>query len=129
MDYGRTISSCRLARSRRGEIPWTIEMLTHLLDTSVYSQPLKTLPSEAVDVRWRSLGNEALAVSIICEAEVLFGLEWKASKRLTAAYESLLCGKLTIIPVDMEVAEEFAKIKSTAKRRGRPIPDFDLLIA
>lgn len=104
-------------------------MLTHLLDTSVYSQPLKNLPLETVDSRWRTLGNEALAVSIICEAEVLFGLEWKKSKRLTAAYESLLRGKLTIIPVDMEAAEEFARIKSTAKTKGRPIPDFDLLIA
>jgi tRNA(fMet)-specific endonuclease VapC len=104
-------------------------MVTHLLDTSVYSQPLKPRPLSMVMSRWNALGNESLSVSAICEAEVLFGLEWKKSDELDSAYKNLLQGKLAILPVELEVVRVFAKLKAVAKRQGRLIPDFDLLIA
>jgi len=55
--------------------------LTHLLDTSVYCQPLKPTPVEGVVRRWRKLGDASLAISVVCEAELRFGLsveEWSA---------------------------------------------------
>jgi tRNA(fMet)-specific endonuclease VapC len=104
-------------------------MVTHLLDTSVYSQPLKPRPSSSVMSRWNAIGNESLSVSVICEAEVLFGLEAKGSAQLDAAYTNLLEGRLTVIPVERDVGKEFAKLKAAAKKKGRLIPDFDLMIA
>ena len=49
-------------------------MITHLLDTSVYYQRLKPVPLAAVERRWRKLGDAALGISSICEAELRCGL-------------------------------------------------------
>lgn len=104
-------------------------MLSHLLDTSVYSQRLKNDVHPVVERRWSELGDDALAVSAICHAEVLFGVKLKDSPRLTAAYSNYLAGRLPVLPVDEAVAEAFADLKAKAQRGGRPREDFDLLIA
>jgi predicted nucleic acid-binding protein len=68
--------------------------LTHLLDTSVYSQRLRREPLESVVRRWSELGDDALAVSAIGEGELHFGLELKDSPRLRLEYcftVSLFC--------------------------------------
>ena len=103
--------------------------VTHLLDTSVYSQPLRPKPIDAVRERWATLGDERLATSVICEAEMLYGLELKGSPRLWSAYESLLKGRFKLLPVDLATITIFASIKAAAKRRGRAASDFDFLIA
>jgi predicted nucleic acid-binding protein len=103
--------------------------LSHLLDTSVYCQPIKPAPLEPVRGRWTSLGDDALAISAICEAEVLYGLELKKSPRLTSLYDALLKGRLRVLPVDSGVAKHFAQLKAWAKVHGRGLSDFDLLIS
>ena len=104
-------------------------MLTHLFDTSVYSQPLRPLPHQAVMLRWRSLGDEKAAISALCEGEVLFGIRLKGSAKLREAYDRLLRGRLEMLPDDGEVVAVFADLKTDAVKRGRPISDMDLLIA
>jgi predicted nucleic acid-binding protein len=103
--------------------------LSHLLDTSVYCQPIKPTPLVPVQERWAAKGDDALAISTICEAELLYGLELKKSQRLTALYEALLKDRLRNLPVDTGVARHFASLKAWAKVNGRPLSDFDLLIA
>lgn len=103
--------------------------LSHLLDTSVYCQPIKPRPQESVRERWTALGDDALAISTICDAEVLYGLELKKSQRLKALYDGLLKGRLRALPVDSGVAKHFASLKAWAKVNGRALADFDLLIA
>jgi len=102
---------------------------THLLDTSVYCQPLRKLPLPQVEHRWRTLGDERLAISAICEAELLQGLEAKNSVKLWAAYKAILQGRLPLLPIDRRVAETYAKMSARQQRLGRPRPPFDLLIA
>lgn len=48
--------------------------VTHLLDTSVYSQPIRKKPVQAAMDRWQAVGDTAVVSSVICEAEVLFGI-------------------------------------------------------
>jgi tRNA(fMet)-specific endonuclease VapC len=103
--------------------------LSHLLDTSVYCQPIKPKPLASVRERWTSLGDEALAISTIAEAEVLYGLELKKSARLQARFDVLLRERLRVLPVDSGVAKHFALLKAWAKANGRAPSDFDLLIA
>lgn len=103
--------------------------LTHLLDTSVYCQPLKPRPLPQVESRWRALGDGALATSVICEAEVLYGIALKQSARLLALYDQLLRHKLTLLSIDAAVAKSFATIKATARQQGFSASDFDFLIA
>ena len=102
--------------------------MTHLLDTSVYSQRLRRHPVAGVVRRWSELGDPSLAISIICEAEVLFGLEKEGSRRLWAEYEHYLKHKLVVLPLDRKVIETYARIKAGTLAAGHRIGEFDLLI-
>ena len=104
-------------------------MLSHLLDTSVFCQPIKPKPLPSVERRWRALGDAALAVSVIGEAEVLYGLELKQSPKLTALYEQLLKSRLQVLAVDTAVAATFSQIKAACRKKGFAASDFDFLIA
>lgn len=103
--------------------------LTHLLDTSVYSQRLKPKPHPEVVRRWSTVGDHRLGISAICEAELLYGLQKRDSARLWQEYRSALENKLTLLPVDLGVAQRFAALKVHMERLGKPRADFDLLIA
>ena len=120
----------RRGKSSCGGTRWRIEVSpSHLLDTSVYCQPIKPKPLASVQRRWEKLGDEALAISIISEGELLYGLELKQSQRLTEQYEELLKDRLRVFPVDGTVARSFAVLKAAARRKGHACPDFDFLIA
>lgn len=103
-------------------------MITHLLDTSVYSQRLKRQPIQAVVRRWSDLGDAKLAISTICEAELLFGLEKKNSARLWTEYKQYLKNKLVVLPLDRKTIEMYAAIKSELIVQGLTVGEFDLLI-
>jgi predicted nucleic acid-binding protein len=104
-------------------------MLTHLLDTSVYSQRLRPKPVAGVIRRWQQLGDAALAISAICEAEILYGLERKGSARLWTEYHEYLENRLVLLPLDQAVAARYALLKARQQTCGQPVADFDLLIA
>jgi predicted nucleic acid-binding protein len=104
-------------------------MPSHLLDTSVYCQPLKPRPLAEIVRRWNSLGDSALVTSVIADAEVQFGIHLKRSPKLAAAYQSVLRGRIPILPVDDVVGESFALLKELQQRKGQPRADLDLLIA
>jgi predicted nucleic acid-binding protein len=103
--------------------------VTHLLDTSAYSQPLRKRALASVQRRWEALGDARVCTSIICEAEVLVGLEMKASERLWKAYAEILQGRLALLDVDIAVARVYAALAAQTARTGRPRAPFDLLIA
>lgn len=104
-------------------------MPTHLLDTSVYSQPLKPKPNAEVMRRWQLHTDAALATSIICQAEVLFGIKKKGSARLLGEYERLLKGRIPVLLIDIAVADAYAEIRTDCEKRSTPVADLDLLIA
>ena len=79
--------------------------LSHLLDTSVYCQPIKPRPLDSVRERWTTLGDDALGISAVCEAEVLYGLELKRSARLNALYDGLLKARLRVLHVQQRLRD------------------------
>jgi predicted nucleic acid-binding protein len=83
--------------------------LTHLLDTSVFCQPIKPRPLAPVIQRWQALGDDALAVSVLCQAEILYGIALKGSSRLQAAYEAVLKDRLTVFPVAEAESQTYAE--------------------
>lgn len=102
--------------------------LTHLLDTSVYSQRLRRKPHPRVHKRWAELGDQALAVSAICEGEVVFGLELKDSERLWSEYRLYLKNRLAFLPVDQNVVAAYGRLKSHLWRTGQPCGELDVWI-
>ncbi|MDX2226847.1 MAG: type II toxin-antitoxin system VapC family toxin [Verrucomicrobiae bacterium] len=103
--------------------------LTHLLDTSVYCQPLKPKPLPSVIGRWKILGDETLCTSIFCWAEVRQGLYLKNSDRLWEAFQEELDGRYPILDFDRASADHFARINARLRSEGRPKPSLDILIA
>jgi predicted nucleic acid-binding protein len=103
--------------------------ISHLLDTSVYCQPLRKKPVPSVVARWKALGDASLCVSVLCEAEVLQGLEARQSERLWKRYRALLDGRLPTLDVTTEVARTYASLAGGLIRSGNPRPVVDLLIA
>jgi predicted nucleic acid-binding protein len=75
------------------------------------------------------LGDACLAISSICEAELLYGLEKRNSERLWQEYHAGLENRLVLLPVDQAVARRFARLKAWMESHGEPRADFDLLIA
>jgi len=88
---------------------------------------MKPLPE--VIARWMKLGDAALCVSVLCEAEVLQGLEAKNAPRLWNRYRNLLEGRLPILEVTVEVARSYASLAGPLIRSGNPRPVVDLMIA
>jgi predicted nucleic acid-binding protein len=106
-----------------------------VLDTNTLSEALKPAPSEAV-LRWLG-AQEALEVFIttITQAEVLYGIELlsdgRRKARLSLATEKLFEEDFRgrILFFDEEAARLFAKIVIHRKAVGRPISQFDAMIA
>lgn len=101
----------------------------YLLDTSVYSQPLRRQRVEAALAHWERSGDALCAVSAVTPAEVEWGLYKLSAPRLWKLYETVLRPRLVILPTDGAVWSRFAEMKATQAALGRPIPDLDLLIA
>lgn len=103
--------------------------ISHLLDTSVYCQPLRKRPHPSVVSHWKALGDDSLCVSVLCEAEVLQGLDAKNSPMLWDRYTTLLDGRLPALDVNLDVARTYAALAGAMMRIGKPRPVVDLLIA
>ena len=100
-----------------------------LLDTSVYSQPIKKRPLATVVAHWKSHPESEYAISTICELEVLYGIRLAASNRLSRAYEDILKGRFPILAFDKDCAALYADLQAASVSKGQTWPAFDLMIA
>jgi len=101
----------------------------YLLDTSVFSQPLRKSPVLRALERWRDTGDAACGVSAVSVAEVEFGLHLEDRLERWEKYRSLVEGRLEVVPTDVGVWQEFARRKARQQVLGRVVADLDLLIA
>ena len=102
--------------------------LTHLLDTSVCSQPLKRRPSRKALARWDRTGAKA-ATSETCLGEIEWGLHKLDSARRWTGYREDVLPSLVVLPVDRETWSQFARMKARQEKLDQAVRDFDLLIA
>ena len=100
-----------------------------LLDTSVYSQPLKKKPLLATLTKWEKLGDIDCVISSVCTAEVEWGLHYANSASLWERYHHLLEGRLKVLQVTENTWSQFAKMNARQRKIGQIISDLDLLIA
>ncbi|MCE9613677.1 MAG: type II toxin-antitoxin system VapC family toxin [Lentisphaerae bacterium] len=103
--------------------------LSHLLDTSVFCQPIKDVPVELALTRWSELGETGICTSAICVAEMLQGLELRQSEKYWRRYRELLAGRYPVLPFDEAVAKHFGQLASDLRRAGQTKPVIELLIA
>ena len=100
--------------------------MKYLLDTDTISFALRG--QGGVAQRLLDHKPSQLAVSLISVAELRYGADRKASKRLHTLISRFL-SPMEIIPFDEDAAEVFGRLGSLLARRGTPIGDFEVLIA
>jgi predicted nucleic acid-binding protein len=106
-----------------------------VLDTNALSEALKPSPSKIV-LRWLAAQEpSAVFITTITQAEVLYGIEilpaGKRKSQLSAIIEKLFVEDFQgrILSFDEDSARWFAKIVSGRAAAGRPITQFDAMIA
>jgi toxin FitB len=106
-----------------------------VLDTNVLSEALKPLPSSVV-LRWLAAQEKGMVfTTAITTAEILYGIESLPAGRrraqLSAAVEKIFFENFRgrILPFDDEASRTFAKIVAKRDATGRPISQFDAMIA
>jgi len=106
-----------------------------VLDTNVLSELMKPAPDGRV-VAWVNAQSESsLFTTFVSEAEIRFGVALlpdgarKESLRqaVTGLFGQDLCGR--VLPFDGSAARAYADIAANRRRLGRPISQFDALIA
>ena len=103
--------------------------LSHLLDTSVFSQPIKDKPLPSVMERWNNLRENSLCTSAICLAEMLQGLCQREAPKYWRRYRELLENHYPILSFKAAVADTFSILAATRRRQDKPKPVIDLMIA
>jgi toxin FitB len=103
--------------------------LSHLLDTSVFSQPIKDKPLPAVMDRWSHVVDNSFCTSAICLAETLQGLRQRESIKYWRRYRELLENQYPILSFNASVADAFGILAADLRCQGKPKPVIDLMIA
>jgi toxin FitB len=106
-----------------------------VLDTNAVSEVMKPAPSESV-LRWLAAQEPpSIFVTVITQAEILYGIELMAvgrrRQRLAQAAEGLFTEDFRdhILSFDEPSAHEFASILASRKAAGHPMSQFDAMIA
>lgn len=101
----------------------------YLLDTSIYSQPLRRRPVMKALERWQAVGDGSCRVSVVTVAEVEFGLCLEGNSERWERYRLILQGRLPALETDASVWSEFSRRKARQHELGQIVSDLDLLIA
>jgi tRNA(fMet)-specific endonuclease VapC len=100
----------------------------YLLDTNIASHAIK---GDVPQVRERlvEVPIHSVAVSVVTQAELLFGAArrgWPTG--LTARVRAFLA-RVSVLPWTPEVGEAYAKLRAACEARGTPLAPLDMMIA
>jgi tRNA(fMet)-specific endonuclease VapC len=99
-----------------------------MLDTDISSYILRDRPA-VVGNRLRRVRGADVCLSVITEAELLYGVRLAGSgKNLQRDVDDFL-RRLDVLMWDSAAAAEYAQIRSDLEGRGAPIGNMDLMIA
>jgi tRNA(fMet)-specific endonuclease VapC len=102
--------------------------MLYLLDTNTVSYVIKGRPIR-VRERLVSIPMEQLSISVVTEAELLFGVARhpEATRLKLAVHEFLI--RLRILPWNSDTARSYANLRADLERRGTTMGNLDLMIA
>ena len=100
--------------------------MKYLLDTDSVSYALRGHGD--VGVRIRECKPSDLRISAITLAELRYGADRKGSRKLHGLIDTF-ASAVEVVPFDEVAAAEFGRIGSLLAERGKPIGEFDVLIA
>lgn len=97
-----------------------------MLDTDTVSLALRG--QGAVQTRLLEHRPSQLCISSITLAELRFGADAKASRKLHGLIETFV-QSIVVMPFDQAAADRFGPVATALAKRGEPIGTFDTLIA
>jgi len=99
----------------------------YLLDTNIVSFHIRK-SSKALERRLRRTKAAHVALSVVTEMELRYGIARNPRLRIAPLVEELLAG-LTVLPLTSEVARVYGRVRAELDRAGTPIGPLDLMIA
>lgn len=103
-------------------------MKRFLLDTDISSYIIRNRP-QSVRTRFHELDGGQLCLSVVSEAELLYGVKAKGSPRKLASMVADFLRRLTILDWSRTAAQHHADIRAKLESAGTPIGNMDLMIA
>lgn len=101
----------------------------YILDTNIISARLKNNPRVRAKFRQATSSEEPISMSGISFYEIKRGLLAVNATRKLQDFEDLRQGFQMLFLDTLQVFEKAAEIHADLKKKGRPIPDADILIA
>ena len=101
--------------------------MLYMLDTDICSYLIKGC-SEELLLNLNKHSNEAICISSITYAELLFGAIRVNSKKIKNKIDAIV-QKIGIVHFDEQAASFYAKIRNILEENGTPIGNMDILIA
>ena len=109
--------------------------MSFLLDTSVLSELVRKIPSDAVLAWLDRQDEETLYLSVLTLGELEKGISKLRASARRDRLRTWLSRDLTarfadrLLPIDAQVAARWGTLTADAERRGVPVPVIDSLIA
>ena len=100
--------------------------IRYLLDTNIVSFHIRE-SSAALRRRLRRVDASTVALSVVTEMEIRYGLARNPALRIAEMIEEFLAG-MTILPLDSDVASTYAQVRAHLAAKGTPIGPLDLMI-
>jgi len=103
-------------------------MMRCMLDTDMSSYVIRERP-ESVRARFEEMDSAQLCISVVSEAELLYGVKAKGSPRALASMVADFLRRLTVLDWSRAAAQHYADIRAKLESAGTPIANMDLMIA
>lgn len=103
-------------------------MVLYLLDTDTCSYIMKRSHPRLLQ-KLRSVGVDCVGVSVVTEAELLYGLKLSSKPKLADAAFDAFIKHVRVFDWDREAAHHYAEIRAYLQKRGEMIGANDLMIA
>jgi len=100
----------------------------YMLDTDISSYVIRNRP-DSVRKRFQTLHAGQLCISVVSEAELLYGVKAKGSPRPLASTVADFLRRLTVLDWSRAAAEHYADMRANLEAAGSPIGNMDLMIA
>jgi tRNA(fMet)-specific endonuclease VapC len=103
-------------------------MIRYLLDTNAVSNAVRK-SSAQLSRRFDQVYLPEVGISVITEAELLFGLARRPQAHVLAASVHAMLEQMIVLPWISECARHYANVRADLERRGLPMDDMDMMIA
>lgn len=100
----------------------------YMLDTNICSYVLRSRPA-SVKERFNEAGPNALGLSTVVLAELLYGAARHPSGSVIRREIQDFVTRLDVLPWDEAAAEHYGDLRAGLERYGRPLGAMDLMIA